>query len=340
MLDVVTIGSSTVDFFIETNFPLIPWEDTTLGKAIAVPFGEKFSADSSLITTGGNAVNAAITFARQGLRVGTAIKLGLDVPGEVIEERLRLEGIKNKFVVWDNAAPTSRSVILLKGGERSIITYQGSGSDLLSKEINFKKMRAKWWYVSLSGASYKLFPSIAKNSQELGIKLAVNPTKHHLLDGKKQLLDNLKYVDFLVINEGEAALLTGAKASDEEGLLKRMDKIVPGLYAVTYGNKGSIVSDGERLFRAAIFKEKTTTDRTGAGDAYGSGFIAGLIRSKERCGRFGYDPEKIKYAIRLATANASSVVERLGGSEGVLYRKDFDENSRYDKLKIDVKEIK
>jgi ribokinase len=339
MLDVVTIGSSTVDFFIETDFPLIPWE-TTLGKALAVPFGEKFSSNNSLITTGGNAVNAAITFARQGLRVGTCIKLGLDVPGEVLEERLRLEGIKNKFVVWDSSAPTSRSVILLKDGERSIITYQGSGAELLPKEINFKKMRAKWWYVSLSGASYKLFPAIAKKSWELGVRLAVNPTKHQLLDGKKQLLDNMKYVDFLIINESEASLLTGAEASNEADILRRLDKIVPGLYAVTYGSKGSIVSDGERIFRAGVFKEKKTTDRTGAGDAYGSGFVAGLIRSKERCGRFGYDPEKIKYAIRLATANASSVVEKLGGSEGVLYRKDFDGSAHYEKFAIDVKKVK
>ena len=316
MLDVVTIGSSTIDFFIETDFNLIPWE-TPLGKALAVPFGEKFSSRDSLITTGGNAINAAVTFARQELKVAAAVKLGIDIPGEILEERLRVEGIKNKFVIWDDAAPTSRSVILLEGGERSIITYQGSGSYLSAKDLNFRKMRAKWWYVSLSGESHKLFPRIAKASFELGVKLAVNPTMSHLREGRKQLIDNLKYVDFLVMNEGEAALLTGVESSNEADLLRGVDKMVPSLYAVTQGSKGSIVSDGNYIFRAGIFKEKRMADRTGAGDAYGSGFVAGLIRSKEKCGQFGCDPEKIQYAMRLATTNASSVVERVGGSENV-----------------------
>jgi sugar/nucleoside kinase (ribokinase family) len=339
MLDVITIGSSTVDFFIETDFPLTPW-NSSLGKAIAIPFGEKFSAKSSFISAGGNAINTAITFRRQGLRTAAAVKVGLDISGQMIEERLRNEGIKNKFVVWDNDEPTSHSVILLQKGERSIITYQGSGAHLKPSDLNLKKMRAKWWYVSLSGDSYKFFPAVAKASWEMGVKLALNPTVRHIRDGKKQLIDNLKYVDFVVMNEGEAAELAGIPFSDEEEIFRKIDKIVPGLVAITRGSKGAVISDGENVFRAGIFKEKKMADRTGAGDAFGSGFVAGLIRSGERCGRFGCDPEKIQYALRLATANAASVVERVGASESVLYKEDFDKSPRYRKLKISVNKVK
>jgi len=339
MLDVITIGSSTIDFFVETSFPFTPW-DTPLGKALAIPFGEKFSASGSFIAAGGNAVNTAVTFRRQGLRTAAAVKVGLDIPGEMIEERLRNEGIKNKFVIWDDETPTSRSVIILQRGERSIITYQGSGSHLTSADLNLKKMKAKWWYVSLSGDSYKLFPSIAKRSWEMGVKLAINPTMRHIREGKKQLIANLKYVDFVVMNEGEAAELVGAPFSDESDIFRKIDRIVPGLVAITRGNKGSIVSDGEHIIRAGIFKEKKTADRTGAGDAFGSGFVAGLIRSGEKCGRFGCDPEKLQYAVRLATANAASVVERVGASENALYKEDFDNSPRYRKLKISVDKVK
>lgn len=338
-MDVISIGSSTMDFFIETDFPSVPWS-TPLGHAIAIPFGEKFSAKSSLMTAGGNAVNAAVTFRRQGLKTATVMKLGCDTPGEMVYSRIKDEGIKDKFVVWDDSSPTSRSVIILQKGERSIVTHQGSGAYLSAKDIDLRRLKAKWWYVSLSGNSYKLFPKIAKTAWEMGVKLAFNPTGHHLREGKKQLIDNLKYVDFLVLNSGEAAELTGISFSNEAAVFKAIDKMAPGVVAVTKGNKGSTVSDGVNIFRTGIFKEKKFVDRTGAGDAFGSGFVAGLIRTREKCGQFGCDPENVMYAIRLATANAASVVEEVGASENVLYKKDFDGARRYGKLKIDITEVK
>ena len=83
-----------------------------------------------------------------------------------------------------------------------------------------------------------------------------------------------------------------------------------------------------------MFKEKKLVDRTGAGDAFGSGFVAGLIRSGEECEKGDIDPENISYALRLATANAASVVEVIGASEGALSRKGFDDGRRWSRLKM------
>jgi len=338
MLDIITIGSATVDFFIKTNFPFVPWE-TPLGQALAIPFGEKFSARDSLITTGGNAFNTATTFCRQGLKTATVIKIGRDISGEMIQGRLRLEGVGNKFIIQDNSVATSYSVLLLQDGERSIITYQGAGASLSITDLKFKEYTAKWWYVSLAGDSYRLFPSIAKKAKEMGVKLAINPTTKHLRDGKSQLIANLKYVDFLVLNEGEASLLTGISFINTKEVFRKIDKLAPGIVAVTGGDKGSIISDGKQIYKAGILKGGKVVDRTGAGDAYGAGFVAGLIRTKEKCERLNFDPEKIKYSIRLATANASSVVQKIGASENALSRKDFDDTAKYQKLKIEVRQL-
>ena len=338
MFDVITIGSATIDFFVKTNFPFVPW-DTPLKQAIAIPFGEKFSARDSLITTGGNAVNTATTFRRQGLKTATVIKIGRDIPGEMIQSRLHLEGVENKFIIRDNSIDTSRSVLLLQNGERSIITYQGAGASLSITDLKFNEYASKWWYVSLAGDSYKLFPFIAKKAKEMGVKLAINPTAKHLRDGKSQLIANLKYVDFLVLNEGEAALLTGISFVNDKEVFRKIDKLAPGIVAITGGDKGSVISDGKNIYKTGIFKGKKALDRTGAGDAYGAGFVAGLIRTKEKCERLNFDPEKIKYAIRLATTNAASVVQKIGASENALSRKDFDNTARYQKLKIDIQKI-
>jgi len=337
MFDIITIGSATMDIFFETDLSSAPW-DTPLGHALVIPLGEKFTAIRSQITSGGNAINTSITFARQGLRVAVVAKLGCDVPGEMIYSRLRKEGVSNKLIIKDEKNPTSRSAVLLHHGERSIITYQGAGSALSLRDFDFHKMKAMWWYVSLAGDSYKLFPVIAKQSRTMGVKLAVNPTMRHIREGRKQLIANLKYVDFLVLNEGEAAELAGIPFSNEneEKIFQIIDKLAPGICAITRGSNGSTISDGKYLYKAGIFKEKKMEDRTGAGDAYGAGFIAGLIRSKEQCVRLNFDPQKIQYAIRLASANAFSVVVKIGASENALYKKDFDNIAIFKKFKIDV----
>ncbi len=334
MLDVITIGSATMDFFVETELPSIPW-DTPFGSAIVMPLGEKFASPHSLVTSGGNAINTAVTFARQELSVATAVKINRDVAGTIIYNRLREEGISDKFIIWDNKCPTSRSVVLLYRGERSIITHQGSGASLALKDFNFNKMKAKWWYVSLAGDSYKLFTSIAKQAKEMNINLALNPSVRHIRAGKKQLISSLKYVDFLVLNEGEAAELAEISFSNENEnkIFAKIDKMAPGIVAVTRGSAGSTVSDGTYLYKTGVVKTKKMADRTGAGDAYGAGFVAGLIHSGEACQKPNYNLQNIQYAIRLATANAASVVETIGASENALSKNNFDSSTRFQELK-------
>jgi ribokinase len=334
MRDVTTIGSATADVFMEISLPLIDYPGTPLGKAIALPFGEKFSADSMTMTTGGNAMNAAVTFRRQGLRVAPCIKVGDDPFGASIIDRLRSEGIERSFVFADGENNTSYSSIFLKKGERSIVNHKGAGEGLVDEDLPLRKMRAHWWYISLPGKSISLLPSLLSYAADNDIRVAFNPSGWHIDRAKAQLLKAVKKVDFLVLNEGEAAELVGIPFSREKEVFRALDDMTPGVVAVTSGSRGAVVSDGSYIYRSGIFKEKKMADRTGAGDAFGSGFVAGLIRSGEECERGDIDPKNIEYAIRLGTANAASVVEEVGASEGALTKRDFDKERRWSRLKI------
>src|SRR3989344_8581849 len=98
---------------------------------------------------------------------------------------------------------------------------------------------------------------------------------------------------------------------------------------MTDGHKGVMVSDGHYVYKAGIFKEKKLVDRTGAGDAFGSAFTAGLMRCGIAAKNIGsVKPSDVCFAIRLATANATSVVEHVGATEGALTKKGF-ANSRW-----------
>jgi len=338
--DVTAIGSTVRDAFFEVDIPLISWEKTPSGKAFVIPFGEKFNAEKAYFTLGGNAANASVTFARQGLLTSLYTKIGSDAAGNEVLKILRREKINTRLVGRSADLPTSYSVLLLKGGERSIITYHGAIDEFNLKDVNPKALRSKWWYVSLPGDSYKSLSGILSYARKNKIKVALNPSFHHLVgDGRKQLLKHLKDIKFLVVNEGEAAKLTGIPFKKEKEVFEKLDELVPGIVAVTSGRKGVTVSDGNYIYKAGIFKNEKVADRTGAGDSFGSGFVAGLIRKREKFKKGFPKPENVEYAIRLASANATSVVEQIGGTEGVITKSEFDSSARFKNLKITKSEI-
>jgi len=102
---------------------------------------------------------------------------------------------------------------------------------------------------------------------------------------------------------------------------------VPGIAVVTDGPRGAYASDGRYLYRAGVFKERKLVDRTGAGDAFGSGFIAGLMQKHD-----------VHHALRLAAANATSVVEQIGAQGGILTKRDF-AGARWRYLDLEVEPL-
>ena len=81
---------------------------------------------------------------------------------------------------------------------------------------------------------------------------------------------------------------------------------------MTKGPKGVEVSDGKTVWSAGILPMKKIVDRTGAGDAFGSGFIASLMKH----------PNDIEKAIQLGSANATGVLTVWGANHGLLIKSD------------------
>ncbi|MCL5017151.1 MAG: PfkB family carbohydrate kinase, partial [Patescibacteria group bacterium] len=229
---------------------------------------------------------------------------------------------------------TAQSTLLLTKGERTILGYHGASNELDIKDIPWKKLKARWWYLSLAGKSSDLFVPLLKFAKKNNIRVAFNPSGYHIAHRRKEILDNLKNIDFLVVNEGEAASLVGIPFKKEKEVFKKIDDLMPGIVAVTDGPSGVTVSDGEYIYKAGIFKEKILLDRTGAGDAFGSGFTAGLLEFGDK-----FDCEDaIKLGIILGSANATSVVEKVGATAGILARREL-KSSRWNDLKIKISRI-
>lgn len=341
MLDVITIGSATWDNFLHADYPLKEDEGSPTGKSIILHLGAKYSADDFYATIGGNAANASVTFTRQGFKTACLAKIGNDLVADQFEQRLKQEGVSRKLLIRSKDKPTAYSTILLhKEGDRTILSYHGASDDFSFDDIQLKKMKSKWWYLSLAGESYKMFDQLLDFAKENNIDVGFNPSGYHIKHGKKGILRRLKDLTFLVLNEEEAAELTGIPFQREKEVFKKLDDLMPGIVAVTNGPKGVTVSDGRNIFRAGVFQEKFVADRTGAGDSFGAGFIAGLMESKTRKNKGEeFSVEDLKLAIRLATANATSVVEHVGATEGTLTKDQFENDDRWKELDVKIESI-
>lgn len=331
MYDVITIGTATRDVFIKSSLFKVLKDPQHLkkigfktGEAECFALGSKIEIEQPVFTTGGGAANAAVTFSRQGLKIGALVKVGADDAGGAIIQNLKEEKIK-PIIAGDEKYGTAYSTILLApGGERTILVYRGASGEFKKNEIPLRKLRAPWFYISPGTIPIALMEAVIGHLKSKGAMIAMNPSKSYLEGGVKRLKTILQKLDAVIVNREEAAYLTGVDYSEARKIFEKFDEIMPGLAVVTDGPRGAQVSDGQYLYRAGIFKEKKLIDRTGAGDAFGSGFIAGLIEKKDIC-----------FALRLATANATSVVEAVGAEAGILSKKDF-KNKRWQYLDLEI----
>ncbi len=332
MYDIVTIGSATRDVFLRSkHFQVIKSPKFFTGKAQCFTLGTKIPIEDIDFTTGGSGTNVAVTFARQGFKGASIVRLGDDLGGGAVINELKKEKIDTKFIQIDKRNHTAYSVILIvPSGERTILVFRGAGKKLSNKEINWSKVKANWIYLASLGGNLnfvKKAVEIKKSPLARGkgkkTKLAWNPGGADLRLGLEKLRPYLKFIDVFSCNQEEAAKLLNISYKKERQIFKKFDEVIEGIAMMTKGPRGVSVSDGKYLYKAGVFKEQKITDRTGAGDAFGAGFVAGFIQTN-----------RIEDAIRLGTANATSVVEHIGAKQGILTRNQFFKESRWKKFQI------
>lgn len=324
-VNVITIGSATRDAFVRSkDFSAEPNNRMMGGQALVMPLGAKLEVPDIIFSTGGGATNTAVTFARQGIKTGCLCVAGDDVAGQAIVHDLKKENI-NTSLIRKSRKQTGFSILLepLHGGERTVVVHRGASEDLSRSTISWSKLNASWFYISSLGGNIALLKRIVQFAKEKKISVAYNPGGKELAQRTK-LIPILKGIHVLIANREEAALITGKPFNDEKAIFRTWDEMSPGINVMSDGRNGVMVSDGQYIYKAGIFKERKLVDRTGAGDAFGSGFVAGIIQK----------PHDLERAIRLGSANATSKVEGIGAKHGLLSLIEFERNKRWKHLQI------
>ncbi len=309
MHDIVTIGSAIQDVFLTSkDFELIPSKKFSTGMGECFAFGAKIDVTDVVFDTGGSATNTAATFANLGFRVAACTRIGSDTAGDAIRKALDAFSIDTRLVITDPKRHSGYSVILMANtGDRTVLTHRGASEHFLAKELPWDRMRASWWYLGSVAGNLALLKKIFSIAKKNAIQVAWNPGAKEIALGLRRLTPLLRSTTVLMLNREEAALLLG-KNGETKKLLSELQAITGSLVIITDGKKGSMAQDG-----AAVYEVPATNDKpvstTGAGDAYGSGLVAGLLRDLST-----------EDALRVATINSGSVVTKTGAKNGILSR--------------------
>ncbi len=296
MFDVISFGGAVVDVFVETDMP-------EKGKFMYYPIGSKISVKDMRFDVGGGGVNTSIAFSRLGLKTGCIGKIGDDNDGKTILDVLRKEKVKFLGKIEKNS-PSGHSIILdSRDHDRTVLTYKGINNDLKLNEIPLKKIKTKWLYFSsMQGESFKSQKELINKLKN--VKLAFNPSEY--LIKNENLLPLLKKCEALILNKEEAELLLKKNNIRESDLLFGLKKLGPNIIVITDKDKPIIAYDGIKRYRLIPHKIKVV-ERTGAGDAFASGFVAGLIADWP-----------INKALELGLKESESVISHYGAKHKLI----------------------
>lgn len=303
-IKIATLGAATFDVFLIGQALNAKRDVRTHDYVEQFPLGAKIELDGVVYSTGGGATNAAVTFARQEFATNILAKIGDDVAGRETLKILRNEAIDTKFMVCDLKAKTGYSTLLLAPtGERTVLVYRGASEDLNSSDFNLAGLKADWLYITSLAGNLKLLERVCKIAIKNKIKIAIDPGSRELARAAK-LKKLLPSITLVKGNREEMQkLFPGNKSED---IIKAACRQVQ-FAIVSDGAQGSWASDGTKIYRAGMYKDVKVVDRTGAGDAFGSGFVATVARGAS-----------IEAALTFASANSTSVVQYVGAKDGIL----------------------
>ncbi|MBI4501303.1 MAG: sugar kinase [Gemmatimonadetes bacterium] len=133
-------------------------------------------------------------------------------------------------------------------------------------------------------------------------KLVACDTMNYWISSKRDvLLELLRHIDVLMVNDGEARELSG-----DWNVYRAARWIMqrgPRLVVVKQGVYGAVLTEGENVFYVPAYPLEEVFDPTGAGDAFAGGFMAHLARSDD------ISPANLRRAMVFGATMGSFAVE-------------------------------
>lgn len=317
--EIICIGSACKDVFFPTAEGKVvdTPKDLLAQKKIEFELGAKYKIETRYEALGGCAANVACGLSRLGVKTACYSHIGDDQIADWIKNELEKNGVGTSFITHEKKCPSDMSAIVVdkNSADRVIFSNQKANSFL---EIKPEEISESQWYFigDLHGDWEKNIEAIfdaAKN----GTKVAWNPRQVNIHENVKKIIEFISKTEVLFLNKDEAIEIinglgkegSAEELNQEEFLAGKLYELGARTVVITDGVRGAWAYDGgEFLFVPG--KKVSAVDSTGAGDSFGSGFLAAHIKGRG-----------MKECLEWGIKNSSNTVRYYGSIEGLLNEK-------------------
>ncbi|KRQ86371.1 2-dehydro-3-deoxygluconokinase [Caloramator mitchellensis] len=249
---------------------------------ISKDYSDGFECDTFIRHFGGSPANIAINTRKLGINSIIASSVGRDALGDFLLERLKKSGVETTLVNRVEK-PTSMVFVTKSKSSPRAIFYRGAdylieySSDLEKAVKNSKILHFSTWPISMQ-PSRQTIERLLMVAKENGCIISFDPNFHTDLwedgeFGREYVKKTIKYADIIKPSEDDAERIFGRDDLDKQ--IDKFHELGAKLVLMTLGKDGIIVSNGKDKFKLASLATEVV-DTTGAGDAFWSGFYAGI----------------------------------------------------------------
>ncbi len=268
--------------------------------------------NSTRLAFGGDALNEAVVLSQLGAKVELISKVGDDEAGKRVLDFLQEKQVDVTKVKVAEGLDTGINIVLVTPeGERMFLTNPNGSLRKLSEADVMEQLDSVTDIVCMASmfvsplldiqAMERIFQRIkSKPGRILVADMTTAKNGESLVD----IAGLLKYIDYIIPNETEAARLTGE--ADAYRNAELFVEYGASCVVIKRGKKGCLIRTKDKQMEIPAYAHATLVDTTGAGDSFAAGFLWGLKNGMplEECGRFG-------------CAVASCTVEKLGANTAI-----------------------
>jgi ribokinase len=327
MVDVVTIGSATMDVFVESddaNIVSVCKKDKR-SDFMSYPYGAKVEITDFASNVGGGGVNTAMNFDNLGFKTNAIVKIGDDIYSQGILEAFKETKVSTSSIIQDKNVSTGFSIILTSfQGDRTVLAHRGANACIKKSEIDYDAIKsARLLYIApLNGDSNKVLDNIVKFAHENNVYVCFNAGTTCLKRGYNYIKGILENAEIVVMNKEEASMATQIQVRPDTRTEKFSDCMIHPdiiemfkklkvkdyqIIVITDGGRGAYAYDGKTFFYCPCF-DGPVVSTLGAGDAFASTFCASLDRTDKNIGK----------SLMMASVNSAGVVSEFGATKGFL----------------------
>jgi sugar/nucleoside kinase (ribokinase family) len=288
--------------------------------------GELLLADELPLAIGGCASNVAMGLARLGVPVGVIGCVGRDPFGTFIKQTLSTAGVGVTGIrELDDVGTSGTLIINVQGEDRRFIHTLGANGAFRVEDIPLEQvLRTKVLYVGgyllMSRFDHAPLAELFRQARAAGVKTVLDVVLPGPGDHWRRLEGVLAHTDVFLPNTDEAAAITGL--TDPVQQAERFRSAGAAAVCITCGGAGTVLLSDSLRVRAGVYPV-SFVGGTGAGDAFDTGYIAGLLAGQDDLG-----------CLQWGSALGASCVRAIGATESLFTRPELLEFVRTHDLEL------